>query len=252
MNARKIGRGDRLVALAMALCAAVAAALALAAPAGASNYRIAKFKVELKGWQKAVHQHTHESQSPCDPDDYSSGSETVRFRSKPVVVMATRYPGQDNPQFFATRYVGVPTVASVSRSFTPRLSNPRSGECGEYGSGIEIPTNPDCGSKTVRPFPVNLVWGVGRRDQDKLVLNSGSSDDPFRGCPGIGGGGFPTLIAFDARDEYIGAQISQAELFDPRFRKWISIANGSRRVRERDHWYRTTIHWEVSFTRLRG
>lgn len=50
---------------------------------------------------------------------------------------------------------------------------------------------------------------------------------------------------------WIGAKLSQDELFDPQFQKWISLANGTKEEAVGDFWFRTKIHWAVSFTRLK-
>ncbi len=258
MHAREIKTSDKLVAVGLALCAAVAAVLALAAPANAdtysNGYKLARFKVELKGWQKSVQQHTHAAENECDADDFSSGSESIVFRSKPVVINASYFPGQHNPEFFSGKRLGIRTVAKLERSYTPRISYPSpTANCGENGGGVENVQLPDCGSRTLKPFDVKLGWGIGKRDEDTLVLNTDySGEEPYERCPGLPEGGFPFLIVFNAKNDYIGAQISQKELFDPKFQKWISIANGSRKERSGDYWYKTTLHWEISFTRLKN
>jgi len=258
MTAREIKRSDKLIALGLALCATVMAVLALAAPANAetysNGYQLARFKVEVKGWQKSVQQHHHQAENECDVDDFSSGSESVVFKSKPFVIMASYFPGQHNPEFFAGKRLGIPTTAKIKRSFTPRISFPYpDAQCGENGGGVDPGPGPDCGTRTIKPFDVKLGWGVGKRDEDTLVLNTDySGEEPYERCPGLAEGGFPFLIVFNAKNDYIGAQISQKELFDPKFQKWISIANGSRKERSGDYWYKTTLHWEVSFTRLKN
>ena len=96
---------------------------------------------------------------------------------------------------------------------------------------------------------LKLAYGFGK-GQDKLVLNTDSVEDPFETCPGATHG-FPILIVFDNKSRDIGADLSQKELFDPQFQKWISIARGSAKEQTADYWEKSTVHWEVSFTRLK-
>lgn len=256
MNAREIKKSDRLIALGLALCATVAAVLALTAPANAGTYtggfKMSKFKVEVKGWQKMVQQHSHQSENECDGDDFTSGSETVNFKSmKPVVVTAYYSPGLDNPEFFAGKQLGIPTKAKITRSYTPRRPTSFPIHCGANGGGVDNVTLPDCGTKTVNPFKVNLQYA--REKRNGLLLSSESTTgDPYEQCAGAGIASFPWLIVEDSKGKYIHAELSQAELFDPKFGKWISIAEGTRKTYGRDSWVKTTVHWEVSFTRLKG
>ncbi|MGE0067069.1 MAG: hypothetical protein AB7T48_06910, partial [Solirubrobacterales bacterium] len=120
-------RTDKLIAAGLALCALAAAMIALAAPADAATYtngfKLSKFKVEVKGWQKMVQQNTHAAENECDVDNYSSGSEKVTFATtKPIYVTAAYMKGQQNPEFFSGRQLAIPTRAVVKRSYTPRIS----------------------------------------------------------------------------------------------------------------------------------
>lgn len=256
MHAREIKRSDKLIALGLALCAAVMAALALSAPANADTYsngfKLAKFKVEVKGWQKMVQQNSHASENECDGDDFSSGSETLNFHtSKPMVITAYYSPGQDNPEFFSGKQLGIRTKASIKRSYTPRRTMSFPEGCGANGGGVDTVTQPDCGTKNVNPFTVNLQYS--REKKNGLLLSSESAiEDPFQECPGAGLMSFPWLIVEDAKNRYITADLSQKELFDPKFQKWISIANGTDKSLNSRGWVKTTVHWEVSFTRLKN
>lgn len=254
MNARENKRSDRLIALGLALCATVAAVLALTAPADAATYtngfKMSKFKVEIKGWQKMVQQSTHAPEDECDISDFSSGSEKLSFATtKPYYVIASYMKGEENPQFFSTKQLAIPTKAVVKRSYTPRVSGPAV-PCEDNGGGVETTYLPDCGTKTVKPFEVRLQYADRRKGA--LVLSSyHSTDDPFERCPGSGYMSFPNLLVEKGPSKFIYADLSQQELFDPGFRKWISIAEGSRKERSGDHWVKTTVRWEVSFTRLK-
>ncbi len=255
MNAREIKRSDKLIALGLALCAAAMATMALASTAGAASYgngyKMSKFKVEVKGWQKMVQQSTHAPENECDISDYSSGSEKFTFATtKPYYVIASYIKGQDNPEFFSTRQLAIPTKAVIKRSYTPRVHSPAI-PCEENGGGVDTVTQPDCGTKTVKPFEVRLQYAEQKKGA--LVLSSyHATDDPFEHCSGAGYMTFPNLLVErTGEDQFVYADLSQDELFDPQFRKWISIAEGTRKEQSADHWVKTTVHWEVSFTRLK-
>ena len=254
MNARENNRRDRVVALALALAATVAAALALSSPAEAATYgngfKLSKFKVEVKGWQTMVQQFTHASENECDPAIYSSGSEKLAFRTtKPIVVTASYMKGLENPTFLAGRRLSIPVKATLKRSYTPRVSMPGPAEnCGDNGGGVETTSQPDCGTRPAKKFSVGLEYSDRRRGA--LVLIGSDGADPFERCPG-NHLGFPSLLTETKGGAPVFAELTQDELFDPRFRKWISIATGSRKEQDPDYWTKATIRWEVSFTRLK-
>ncbi|MBS1678726.1 MAG: hypothetical protein JST08_15220 [Actinobacteria bacterium] len=251
-------RTDKAIALALLLGVITAAIAALGAgPAGAAEYttgfKTAKFKVEVKGTQDSELHLSREAEGPCGVSDFSIGREHLTFHTtKPVVITAIDTPGGGfNPEFFAGRRLAIPTAATVDRSFTPVISAPHDPECGENGGadpGSE-PTRPDCGRRKVK-FPVNLQYG--RNNHDGLLLSSGLTDERFYNeCPSPASiESFPWLLVEDTAGKYIYAQLTQKELFDPNYRKWISIARGSRKVTSSNEWRKTTIRWEVSFTRL--
>lgn len=237
------------------VCALALAALALAGPAHANTYgngfQMAKFKVEVKGVQTMVQQHQKLAADECDYSDFSSGSEEVVFRTtKPTYVTATYMPGMDNPEFLAGRQLGIPTRARVKRNWSPRVHGPAV-PCEENGGGVETAYQPDCGTRTVQPYEVRLQYA--REGSGGLLLSGNGDDDPFERCPGASFMGFPWLLIENQQSrDWIVAELTQKELFDPGFRKWISIAEGTRKEREETHWVKTHIRWEVSFTRLRG
>lgn len=99
---------DKLIALGLALCAVLALGTAPAAPAGAATYgngfQVAKFKVEIKGWQNLVQHNTREAENECDVSDHSFGHERVSFETtKPIYITATHMPGEFNPLLFGGR-----------------------------------------------------------------------------------------------------------------------------------------------------
>jgi hypothetical protein len=246
---------DKAIALALALCAI--AAVALPAPAGAASsgngYHSARFKIEIKGVQNTIHKRTHEAESSCDVNDFSISRERLSFRSvKPVVVLASYMRGDTNPQFFRTgRQLGIPTVATVERSFTPAISAPVAG-CEDNGGPDDgyHPTPPDCGTKTVKPWVVNLQYSLQKKNG--LLLSAGDGEDPYENCP-ASSPMFPILQVEGSgyKGKYITADLSPDELFDPEFEKWISVAEGSAKNSSEDWLTKTTVRWEVSFTRLK-
>jgi hypothetical protein len=246
---------DKAIALVLSICATAAIGSALASPAGAATYgngfQLSKFKVEIKGVQTMVQQHTHEAADACDVEDHSSGSEKVVFSTaKPIYLTASHMKGEASPEFFGGRQLGIPTKAVVKRSYTSRIAPPAI-PCEENGGGVETVTQPDCGTRIVQPFEVRLQYA--REKPSALLLSSADDEDPYERCSGGGYSmNFPSLLLerSGARGNYIYADLSQDELFDPEFQKWISIAEGSRKEQDADYWVKTSIHWEVSFTRL--
>lgn len=248
-------QGRRTVAL--ALCTMLAALFAAAlgseqAGAAPMNYKSAKFRIEIKGFQKTVQQHTHLGEDECDPDNFSSGTDRFVFRTKkPIVVTAYRFRGMDHPEFFAGRRLGIPTRAVVNRSYTNRVSNTPE-KCGDNGGGVENPTPPDCGQRVIDPWKLDLAFLDQRRGRIGLAYGGGMMD-PYSLCAGAGDSTFPFLATrkgLNGKSGPIAAALSPRDLFDPEFRKWISIARGVYRQRTEDWWARTTVRWEVSFTRL--
>ncbi len=245
---------DKLTATVLALLATVALGTASAAPAGAATYgngfKLAKFKVEIKGWQNVVHHRNVEAEDECGVSDHSFGRERVTFKtSKPIYVTATHLPGEFNPQLFGGPQLGIPARAKVQRSYTPVISGPAVA-CEDNGGGAE-PTPPDCGAKIVKKWRLNLQFGEEKKNG--LLLSGNGDQDPFENCPGASVDGFPWLLVEGSghKGKYIYADLSQDELFDPKFQKWISIANGTSKDVGSTYWTKTDVHWEVSFTRLK-
>ncbi len=219
--------------------------------AAAPRFQSARFKVEIKGVQQMYSQHTHDAAFACDSNDYSSGSEKLVFKTKPVVITAYHSTGLFNPEFLAKGLPdGIPGTATVTRNYTPRLSGGDGPGCGENGGGEGEEAKPDCGTKTVSPFHLDLEYDTEKKSA--LTLLGGIDEDPFKDCPGAGDLSFPNLIVEKSNGKEIYADVSQDQLFDPEFGKWIALASGSRRVDQTDFWAKSTIHWDVSFTRLGG
>lgn len=245
---------DRSIAAATAAAMSIVA-LFLGVGAGSAaavkKVEFAHFKVEIKGVQQMYSQHTHEAEGPCDIDDFSSGSEKLVFKTKPVVITSVHVPGVFNPSFVAASTPeGIPATATVTRNYTTRISGGTGPGCGENdGDGSGEGLKPDCGTKTVTPFRLDLDYSED--EKSKLTLLGGLDEDPFHECPGVGGLSFPDLIVESTSGRLIAADVSQDQLFDPAFGKWIALAGGSRKITEKDWWAKSTIHWDVSFTRLK-
>jgi hypothetical protein len=250
-----MNRTDRFVALALAVCAAVAIVAAFASPAGAATYgngfQLAKFKIEIEGTQNSVYHRTIEAADECSVSDHSFGREKVTFHTtKPIYVDATHLPGEFNPQMFSAKQLGIPSTAKVQRSYTPVITGPAV-PCEENGGGAE-PTKPDCGTRTVKKWKLNLQYATDKKD---ALLLSGSGDgDPYVNCPGNATAGFPWLLVEGSghAGKYIYAEVSQDELFDPKFQKWIAIGHGSAKDSGSGWWSKTEITYSISFTRLKG
>jgi hypothetical protein len=248
-------RSDKIVAIALALCTAIAIAVAFAGRADAvsagNGFQVAKFKIEIEGTQNTVYHRAVEAEDECGVSDHSFGREKVSFHTtKPIYVDATHMPGEFNPQMFATGQLGIPATAKVQRSFTPVITGPAK-TCEENGGGAEA-TKPDCGTRTVKKWKLDLQYATDKKNA--LLLSSGGEGDPYGNCPGNGTDGFPWLLVEGSghQGRYIYAEVSQDELFDPQFQKWIAIGHGSAKDSGSGWWSKTEITYSVSFTRLKG
>lgn len=247
-------RSDKIVVTALALCLAVAIFAALAGRADAATpgngFQAAKFKIEIEGTQNSVWHRAVEAPDECSTSDHSFGREKTTFHTtKPIYITATHMPGEFNPQMFSTTALGIPATAKVQRSFTPVITGPAK-VCEENGGGAEV-TPPDCGTKTVSKWKVNLEYA--REKKDALLLSGVSEGDPYTNCPGNGIDGFPWLVVEGSghQGKYIYAEVTQDELFDPKFQKWIAIGHGSAKDSGSGWWSKTEITYSISFTRLK-
>ncbi len=244
-----------IAAMTAAVALALAGLTASAAPAkgGANGFKVAKFKVEVKGVQKMVQQYHHLAENECDIDNFSSGSEKIVFETlRPVVITASYSPAFENPMFFTnSKVLGIPTRATVKRSYTSRIHGPAK-PCEENGGGVETVLQPDCGTKRIEPYVVQLQYADAKKGQ-LIVTGDTGAEDPFERCAGAGEDTFPFLLGQKGASgkQLIHAELPQRDLFDPGFQKWISLAEGSRKTRYADHWIKTDIQWDVSFTRLK-
>ena len=242
----------RAIALVPALAAIAASA---AAPAGAATYgngfQVAKFKVEIEGSSKTSWNRNHQAQNECDVSDESFGSERLTFEStKPIYIVATHAPGALNPTVLATNAkLGIPTRARVQRSYTPVITNP-TGNCLGSGGGGD-PTPPDCGTRVFKPWMLQFEFSHKRRDAVELHSDS-SILFPYEFCPGSLYT-FPYLLDVDGigrKRPPLYAELPADDLFDPKFRKWITIGRGSWKEVTTTWFTKTEVRWSLSFTRL--
>lgn len=247
-------RTDKLIAAALAFCAAIATVAAFASKASAETYgngfQMAKFKIEIEGeqtttWHKAV-----EAADECSTSDHSFGREKLNFELKePIYITATHMPGEFNPQMFGGTQIEFPAVAKVERHYTPVISGPAK-ECEDNGGGAEV-TPPDCGTKNIKNWAVDLQYA---REKKNALLLSGSSsvEDPYVNCPGSSLATFPWLIVEKSgnKGKYIYAEVTQDELFDPKFQKWIAIGHGTAKDHGNGWFAKTDITYSISFKRL--
>jgi hypothetical protein len=255
---------DKVIALGLALGAIVMGTAALGAGSAAAyatkeanGYKVATFLVEVEGTQDAEEEYTIEPEGPCGTSDHSINREHLTFHTKhPVKVTAFDTPGGGfNPEFLVGKGLHIQTVATLSRRFTPLIASLQTPECEEDNGGADPgseETKPDCGTRHFK-FPVTLGWGT--RDHGGLLLSSGDSNETlFKECPQISSvEAFPSLLLEkgEQQGDYIVAEMNQKDLFDPNFRKWISLASGSKKRTHPTEWHKSTIHWSVSFTRLK-
>ena len=245
---------------AVALLAGVAAALVLAIPLAADaapapsikGFQMARFKVEIEGHSTKFWRSMLKPETECDTTDNSYGNERLTFSTKkPFVITATHFPDELNPQIFSGRStLGAPVVVRVRRSYTPDVLPPAR-ICGDNGGGAE-PVRPDCGTRTIRNWHVEIEFSEEKRNGLQLHGDD-SARDPYENCPSAPWS-FPNLVDIvNARtQEPLYADLSPDDLFDPKLEKWITIGNGSYAEDTGSLSALTRIHWTVSFTRLKG
>jgi hypothetical protein len=250
-----IRRSDRIVAIVMVLGLAIAIVAALAGRADATTagkgFQVAKFKIEIEGTQTSTWHRAVDAADECGTSDHSFGREKVSFHTtRPIYVDATHMPGEFNPQMFAVTSAGIPATAKVQRYFTPVITGPAQ-TCEENGGGAEA-TRADCGTRIVKNWSLNLDYARAKKDA-LLLSGKGSEEDPYANCPGDGIDGFPWLLVEGSghQGKYIYAEVTQDELFDPKFQKWIAIGHGSAKDSGSGWWSATEITYSVSFTRLK-
>lgn len=249
-------RRTQITGLALGLVALAALLVAFAGTsAGATatgRYRVTHFKVEVKGVQKTTQTFHHQPENECDISDNSSITEKVVFKSTPRLETFYDAPGEVNPIVLPDKAGKWPTKATVTRHYTPRIVTPPPSEaCGEADGGESVEPLPDCGTKTIPNWEVELKYD--EKKKNGLHLFGGDGEDPFTVCPGpLGDLGYPFLILEDTHEKPIVAELPIDEVFDPAIGKLIGLASGTQKVSEPDVSAKTSIEWDVSLTRVGG
>jgi hypothetical protein len=234
---------------------AVLSLLVVAAPAGAAGQpKIEKayFKVTLEGVQRDKWDNLHQGGAHrCDATVASKGSEVVKFRSRPVNMVATYIEGLSNPVLRkdAKDYVAYPfklsgTIArqsSISVSPIPR-------DCSGTGGG-QVPAK-DCGTKSFRGWRATVDYFYGKPAGFLQAYTDGSASDPFKNC-GPGTQGYPHMLRTQTDNTIIAEQLPRDELFDKKIGKIIVIARGKRVQKGSETLDTASIRWEATFKRLK-
>lgn len=236
------------------ICTALATAAALAAPAAAQagQYETAKFKVTVEGKQQIEWAATDPDMGSCDVTSLETGSEKVRFSSRPTTISAFRAPGDKLVTFVAGK--GLPRFkakARVTRDSDLTLGPSTPGEECPGGGGTGAPIPPDCGTKTVDPYMIGFGYDseLGKR----INLFGGDAEDPFRNCPGAGANGFPYLLGeFTDGARRKLPDFPASEVFDEEIGKEILIGRASRTVSDPGFSLEGKMQWEMTFRRLGG
>jgi hypothetical protein len=239
--------------IALALSALILALAAAPAGAVAPKYKITHFKVEVKGIQKTTQTFHHKPENPCDISDNSSITEKVVFKSTPKLMTFYDAPGEVNPIVLFDKAGRWPTTATVTRHWTPRIvTPPPSPACGENdGAGEEVVPLPDCGTKKVSNWQVELKYD--EKVRGGLHVFGTEGDDPFTDCLAPAADiSFPYLLLDETSGKPILANLPVDEVFDPGLGKLIGLAHGTQRIEEPDVSAKASIEWDVSLTRVGG
>jgi hypothetical protein len=234
----------------MLVAAGVIALEAGPAAAAPGKYKIAHFKVEVKGIQKTTQTFHHKPENECDISDTSAITEKVVFKSTPKVMTFYEAPGELNPIVLFDKPGKWPTAATVTRHYTPRIvAPPASPQCGEADGGESVAPVYDCGTKKVPNYEVELKYD--ERKKGGLHVFGGDHDDPFTNCLApVGDLSFPFLILDDTNDKPILAELPEDEVFDTGLGKLIVLGRGVQKVEEPDISAKVSIEWDVSLTRV--
>lgn len=239
--------GRSTKATAAAICAGIALLGGAAGAQGAKGeYETAKFKLSVKGKQTTTEKSFHDPINDCDIRNYSTGKEVVRFSTKPVKATVVSGPGMKTPIVaYGKGKIGMAATAKVNRSFNPAISGPAGRDCGDNGGGGE-PLPPDCGTRTVKPWQIQLDWPRRQR----VGLEAGWVDDQlYKNCPG---GAFPDLITQNTLSGPIDSELPDSELFDEKIGKLIVIGKGEQSFLLHDYDETTKLRWEITLKRIKG
>lgn len=231
-----------------ALLAAGLLAAAFATSASAFNSTQQKFKAEIKGVQTFSSDYDHASSDVCDPTINSHTKETIRFAStKPLVVTFTRLPGVKHPIISAGRRgLRLPTKGKIKRSHSYSASQVPE-DCGDNGGGVENPTPPDCGTRTVTPWYMSFDYV--RKDKVGLTPEDVAGSDLFENC---GSGKYPYLLGTTSFGKSQLADLPVKEVFDREIGKLITIGRGDEDLPTPEGGDTTNLRWELSLTRIGG
>ena len=233
--------------LAAVLAIALMAVALCASASAAGGYQQATFKAEVKGTQSYKAEYHHESRNPCDVAIDDVNTETAKFKStKPLLITFTKVPGMKEPLISAGKKpVMFPTKATVKRAAS-HVVGPIAGDCEDNGGGAEPGPGPDCGTKVVAPF--NLDVGYFKPEHVELISNQDSDTDPFENCSG---GKFPFLLSGDRFGKRSSAELPTEEVFDEKIGKLITIGKGTEFLPYGEsNFEETNIRWELSLTRV--
>jgi hypothetical protein len=242
-----------LATVTTALAAATISALAMTAVANAAEQpKVTKalFKVTVEGVQKDKWDNYHEGTGGCDGTVSSSGTETLRFHSKPVTIEATDLEGLSNPVLRKAGKDVVPYPFKLSGTVKRQstiVASPTPRWCGGVGGG----TPPkDCGTKSFRGMKAGVNYFLAKPYGRIQVQSEGSMDDPFRNC-GPGTQGFPNLLAYKNGTSPILSELPREELFDKSLGKIIVIGRGKSVQKGDETFDEASIRWEVTFKRIK-
>jgi hypothetical protein len=227
----------------------IGASLALglsAQPAAAAkpHYVTGTFRVELEGVQKTTWEHKHEKQFECDSNSVGQGTETVRFRAKPVTAKISRF-GSSAPLIQQGSHQGADLALRSKITRQGTLEDRGAEVCADGDGTGDTPPPPDCGTKSATLW-ANLDYASGRRDVIALDQSDPTPIGVFHNCP-VGGTAFPLLL-----DRVEGAQIGRRlparDLFS--HGKHILIAQGREVSDTGEDRSTTTVRWTLSVTRV--
>ena len=245
-------RIPRIAALGLtALCATALAGPAQAATSKPSGplptVRHASFSITIEGVQRTTWKYTHTGSGGCDTDATGTGTETIRFGTAKRRVVATDITGLAAPVLRMPGSYRSPKLTirgSVSRDGTMNVK-PGDGGC---GGGVGTPTPRDCGRRTIKGVAAELQYRLSAKVKDQLEVRPTVPKDPYRNCPS-GGYSYPHLIT-SRHGAPLALDMPRDELFNRRYGKLITIANGVEESTTGESIYRTTTRWVVTIERL--
>ena len=233
----------------VALFTAAVAALGTAAPATAQepkSFLTGKFKVEVEGVQKTTWSTNHVQQFECDSNVVGSGKETVRFRSKPVVVHIAKF-GESAPIVtFRRKDKGLALLSKITRNGKRTEWGARVCSDGDGTGGT--PPEPDCGTKRSTLY-ADLDYIYDRKDVIGLEQSLAVPLGPFLNCP-VGGDSWPALLDRNRNSKQFGAKLPVKDLFE--YGKNIVIVRGRDDYDDGDTKATTTIRYSIAMTKMKG